>query len=144
MARSSRLGCETGKTKVEYFDRAGAFFDQQVRWLDVTMYQSILMCVLQTQRGLPHVIAGAADRQGANVLHHLSKVLPLDILHCEIVNFAILRAIVAHNNVGMSQSSHGPYFAVKPCDGRSAGEALFVDNLEGNDAFHTDMARFVD
>ena len=58
--------------------------------------------MLQTQCGLLHVIAGAADGQRANVLHHLSKDLTLDILHYEIVQVALLRTFVAQDDIGMS------------------------------------------
>src|ERR1044072_159759 len=87
------------QTEVEHFD-VTALADDNVRWLDVAMYDALLVCFSQSFRDRRDDLDGASQRQ--TFVEHIAQRLAFHILHHDKRlarrRFAL---IVTHSDVGM-------------------------------------------
>jgi len=106
------------------------------------MNESALVGVLQTECRLADVVAGLGGGEGANLADQALQVLAVHILHAEEVGAVGFPRIEGEDNVGVMQLPGRPHFLVKPADRLGMAEAIFPDDLEGNDTAHVLMLGF--
>src|SRR5262245_18329589 len=125
---------EQSQPEVNYLDLS-LRGNYQVRGFDVTVDHAALVCVLQTQTSLAHVIAGQVNRQQAVLPDMALQVRTWKELHREVEPIAILVGLVYRHDVGVGQCGGRADLTQEALGHPLAGALVGPYLLEGRDAF---------
>ena len=109
---------------------------KQVARLDVAVDHAVLVGVPQTPGCLDRTLDGLIDRQRPAPLDDVGKVLPVDILHDQVVDAVALAGVVSGDDVGMVQSRGGLDLAIEPANRIGRLHSFAGQDLQGDDPLH--------
>ncbi len=134
---------QVGQPEIEHLDHSGRC-SQQVGGLDIAVDHALLVGVLQSQGGLPDAVARLRQRQRTPLRHQAIETRPLHVFHDEKRHVARFVGVMGQNDVRVYQTSGGPRLLAETLDEAGTIEVAPVRHLEGDDAVHQAMHRFVD
>jgi hypothetical protein len=114
--------------------------DHEVLRFDVAVDHAALVGVLQAKGGLADVVARLLDAQRPLFAHQPGQVVPLDQLHREVIGVVRLVGVEGADDVGMTELAGGPDLADESFHRLGVVQALFADDLQGDDAFENALA----
>ena len=126
---------------VEDLDLPRLLGHEQVRRLDVAMYQAQFVSSCQPLRRLPDRLARIDDRHRPLGLDELLQVLALDVLHRQVMHSADLTRVESLDNVRMLQRPDGQHLALEPRQGIGPREEVLRQNLQGHQLAELGMSR---
>ena len=122
------------QTQIEDFYTAVAG-EHDVGRLDVAMYESRVMHILQTDGRLPSDLASVRHRQRAEAMDQLRKVGAVDEVHHQIMHAPGITRIAGSHDVGMVQVADHFHFPFEAGDGGRAGPLLQRQQLDRHGPF---------
>jgi len=128
--------------KVQDFCHAIAANDDVSR-LEVTVHDSVLMCLCEPIDNLDRIPKHFGQWQRA-APKAFSQALPIQVLHHEEVNTALVPNVVENANGGMTELGHNARLALESLLALGIAGQTLTKDLESYDAIQTDVASFVD
>ena len=97
---------DLGQSEIQHLDHASAALlrEHEVARLDIAVDHALLMCVLETQRGLMDVIACVCDRQRSLGPDQLGKVQAVHEFHRKDNTLAQMAGRVRRDDIGVLQA----------------------------------------
>lgn len=132
-----------GQSEIRYMRLVRGRIDQDIRWLQIAMKHPLLMRVLNRFRDQPHIAGGHRGSDRA-VAHELREVLPLDVIHREVMLARVDAHIVDRNEIWMPQRRRSAGFRAKTVDQLPGGEVAAQHHLQRHDSAQGKLSRLVD
>ena len=104
--------------------------EQDVRRLDVTMNDAVLVGMRQRRADLDRELDGSVDRERPVTLDQLPQVAVGDVFEHDVGPASVLSPVEHGEDVRMTQARHRPSFAVKACQCVAVGDRAFVQELD--------------
>src|SRR5262245_514061 len=100
--------------------------------------------MLQAKGGLSREVRGAPRVERPMLLDKAIQTLPFDVLHYQEVGVAGLLGVESRDDVRMREPGSGHDLAVKALDSQRPAQQPGMNDLQGDEPIHDQVARLVD
>jgi hypothetical protein len=138
--RIRALGHQLGQTEVQDLYQT-VFCDHQVLRLEIPVHDTSRVCLRETFRDLPGERECLLGGEGT-VLHELSKRLPLDELHDDVVRAAIFTDVEDCRDVGVIQRGSGSSLTFESSESFSVRGKMRGEDLDGDGPLESGVLGF--
>lgn len=132
-----------GNTKVGHLHKA-TLVNKDVLRLNVPVYQTVLVRVVERCSDLPEDVDGFIEREGSSFQDQSFERRAGHVFHDDVARAIIPADVVDADNVGMAESCRGLGFTLEPAEEARVGSELPAENLDRDGAIEYKVVTAVD